>query len=150
MLAGMDPVALRLMAGGGSVFGLAWVAVGAGIISHQRNFRRRALTAQGVITGIRKVWTGGHGNPDGSLVYRPTVRFTTMDGRAVEGETRKGSNPSPGRPGKPVTVYYDPADPWRFTIDSLDRMSGCVASAFIALGGLVLLIAAAVLIGTAR
>jgi len=45
-----------------------------------------------------------------SLLYFPSVRFQTQDGRTVEFQNKVGSN-APPRVGDEVTVIYDPARP---------------------------------------
>lgn len=135
---------LRLILGGVAVFGLVWVVIGTGMIYSQARFRRRSLTTQGIVTGSRVV--SSRDTKTTGVMYRPTVRFTTADGQEIESETRTASNLAPHRSGKAVTVYYDPADPLRFSIGAIARVTGCVASACIAMGGFVFLIAAVILI----
>ena len=45
-----------------------------------------------------------------SLLFFPSVRFQTADGRTVEFQNKIGSN-APPRVGDEVTVVYDPARP---------------------------------------
>lgn len=47
----------------------------------------------------------------GGLVQAPIVEFTTADGHVVRTRSRVSTNASSVVPGRPVTVYYDPADP---------------------------------------
>jgi hypothetical protein len=100
------------------------------------------LAAPGVIVGVRSISRGA----DSNLAYFPTVKFTTADGRHIEAERRPGSTVPPGRAGNFVTVYYDPADPRQFTLDSIARVTGWAGQAFIVMGVLVLLLAVALLI----
>jgi hypothetical protein len=129
-----------------AAFGLVFLTTGVAIVARQSRFRRRATTAQGTIVSLRSTWTTFNSPAlRTSPVYRPTVRFVTGDGQSVEAEARTGTNPPAGRVGQAVVVYYDPADPSRFSTTSIARIAGCAAAAFIALGGLVLVIGVLVL-----
>jgi hypothetical protein len=135
-----------LVFSGFAVFGLLFTAVGVGILVRRSRFRQRALTTQGVITNLRSVVRTSADGLDTIRVYRPTVRFLTAEGLCIEAESRTGSNPSPGRVGKLVTVRYDPADPHRFTLTSMERVSGWVAMSFILLGCLAFIMGVAITI----
>ena len=120
----------QLITGGIAAVGFLLVVAGAAMLASQLGFRRRAGTARGTITALRAVAAGGPGVGAG-LVYRPTVRFTTADGKQVEVESRTGTNPAPGQVGKVVTVRYDPADPRRFSLTTTARAAGCLAWALV-------------------
>lgn len=139
----------QLITGGIAAVGFLIVVIGGAMLASQFRFRHRAGTAQGTITALRAVATGGSGagmsGMGTGLVYRPTVRFTTADGQTLEVESPAGTNPAPGHVGNVVTVSYDPADPNRFSVTSTARASGCVAWALILLGGLIFVLAALIL-----
>jgi len=65
--------------------------------------------AVGVVTGhaSRRSYGADH---RASLLFFPSVRFETQDGRTVEFQNKLGSN-APPRVGDEVTVLYDPARP---------------------------------------
>jgi hypothetical protein len=108
------------------LFGLAFVVIGAVVSVRGRAYRRRALTAPGVVTDLRARWTGSDagGGPGGGTAYFPVLRFQLGDGRHAEVESFEGANPPKVRPGQPVTVLYDPADPGRAKVDDGRRGSG--------------------------
>lgn len=139
----------QLITGGVAAVGFLIVVIGAAMLASQFRFRQRAGTAQGTITALRAVATGGSELGTG-LVYRPTVRFTTAAGEDIEVESRTGTNPAAGQVGNVVTVRYDPADPRRFSITSTARAMGCVAWALILLGGLIFVVAALILAAIAK
>ncbi|HEY3952759.1 MAG TPA: DUF3592 domain-containing protein [Streptosporangiaceae bacterium] len=142
----------QLVTGGIAAVGFLIVVIGAAMLASRFRFRQRAGTAQGTITALRTVATGGSGPGISGMgmVYRPTVRFTTADGETVEVESRTGTNPAPGEVGKVVTVRYDPADPRRFSLTTTARATGCVAWALILLGGLIFVVAALILAAIAK
>jgi hypothetical protein len=147
-------VRAQLITGAIAAVGFLIVVIGGAMLASQFRFRQRAGTAQGTITALRAVATGGPGAGTSGLatglVYRPTVRFTTADGQTLEVESPAGTNPAPGQVGNAVTVSYDPADPSRFSLTSTARRSGCVAWALILLGGLIFVLAALVLAAIGR
>ena len=63
----------------------------------------------GVVTAhtSRRSYGVDHGS---NMLFFPSVRFQTADGRTVEFENKLGSN-APPRVGEEVTVVYDPARP---------------------------------------
>lgn len=117
--------------------GLALLAIGLTIAISSRRFRSRAARAEGTIVALRARGSGT-GSINAPIVtgplYHPTVAFTTADGRAVRAESRVATNPPPGKVGDTVTVFYDQANPERFTIAKTQRRLGCLAAGFIALG----------------
>lgn len=68
--------------------------------------RRRVARVQGVIVGLADV--GGQTTAIRSRAAR--FRFTTSEGHPVEAVSEMSSFPGP-KPGKQVSVVYDPADP---------------------------------------
>jgi hypothetical protein len=141
----------KLIIGGVAVFGLVFAALGAALMMSQARFQRRAEISRGVITGLRpaRVRGGAAAEPVSRRGWYPTVRFTTAAGADIEAESRLATNPPPGRAGQPVTVRYDPANPGRFITAETSRTAGCVAVAFVVLGGLVFAVAAIILLAVA-
>lgn len=72
--------------------------------------RRHYRRVPGVIVGLRD--TRGEAGPAPSTRSRAAIfRFTTLDGRVITTESNVQSFPGP-RPGKRVTVLYDPRRPY--------------------------------------
>ena len=71
---------------------------------------RTEARAVGVVTAhtSRRTYSGIDQRPE--VLFYPSVRFQTEDGKTVEFENRLGSN-APPRVGEEVTVVYDPARP---------------------------------------
>lgn len=69
----------------------------------------RYVKVPGVIIGRRST-RGELGMGSGTYSRAAIFRFTTLDGRVVEAESRVSSFPGP-KPGRPVTVIYDPDNP---------------------------------------
>jgi Protein of unknown function (DUF3592) len=66
--------------------------------------------AMGVVTDLTSRRSYGGTDHRASLLFFPSVRFQTQDGKTVEFENKVGSN-APPRVGDKVTVIYDPARP---------------------------------------
>jgi hypothetical protein len=60
----------------------------------------------GIVTEHTSRLSRGPDRP--SLLFFPSVRFQTPDGRTVEFQNKIGTN-APPRVGDEVTVFYDPA-----------------------------------------
>ena len=71
---------------------------------------RTEVRAVGVVTAhkSRRSYSAIDNRPE--VLFFPSVRFQTADGRTVEFENDLGSN-APPRVGDEVTVLYDPARP---------------------------------------
>ncbi len=69
---------------------------------------RTEMRTVGVVTDQTSRWSHGVDHP--SLLFFPSVRFQTQDGRTVEFANKVGSN-APPKVGDQVTVVYDPARP---------------------------------------
>ncbi len=70
--------------------------------------RRTEARAVGVVTEHTSRCSHGLDHP--SLLFFPSVRFQTTDGRTVVFQNKIGTN-APPRVGDQVTVIYDPARP---------------------------------------
>ena len=71
---------------------------------------RTGARAVGVVTGHTSRRSYGSMHNHKSLLFFPSVRFQTQDGRTVEFQNKTGTN-APPRVGDQVTVIYDPARP---------------------------------------
>lgn len=119
--------------------GSFFAALGVWAAARLRRFRRTAVQVPGVVTALR-AHSSSSGDSGVSVIYRPVLRFTTMDGRIVETESSFGSNPPPARQGARVPVLYDPANPSDARLTGVRGSGVLVCVAFIAVGGLVALI----------
>ncbi len=122
--------------------GVIFALLGAGLLVNARDFRRRALRAQGNVVGLRR-----SSSSEGDVFYS-IVRFTTAYGQAVEAETRFASNPPPARPGQTVTVMYDPSDPHRMRIDTPLGRGSLLGGIFLGVGLVLLLVGVGVGVAT--
>jgi uncharacterized protein DUF3592 len=141
----MRPVIL-----GFAAFGFVFLAIGAGILLVQWRFRRQTVVTQGTIVAVRArapVYPGNTALGYG-LLYHPAVRFVTADGQRIEAESRTGANPPRGQVGQTVTIRYDPTTPQRFSVTSASMTAGCIAWAFVVMGGLVFGISCAALVAS--
>ena len=95
--------------------GLLLAAIGVLTLRATRRFERTAQRATGTVTDVRRQAVGPRSHR--GLVWIPAVRFTTADGRTVDGAASGGTNLRTHEPGQPVEVRYDPADPSRFRVE---------------------------------
>lgn len=74
--------------------------------------RRHYHRVPGVIVGVRNTRGEAGTGPRTNVRSRAAIfRFTTLDGRVIETESDVQSFPGP-KPGKRVTVLYDPQRPY--------------------------------------
>ena len=109
------------------IWGLAAVFVVYAVNSRRESqrFAAGAARAQGVVVDLVAGPTPGP-QSTGTVAY-PVVRYRTTDGREVVFRSDLGSQPSPWRPGQPVTVLYDPTDPQQARIETAARSTGLPA-----------------------
>jgi hypothetical protein len=82
-----------------------------------RILRRRGAKAEGVVTRLHPTRLSSKGSGPSTIVYYPVIAWATADGCPMETEghiARELHRTAP--PGTPVTVYYDPAAPSRWTL----------------------------------
>jgi Protein of unknown function (DUF3592) len=130
-------------------FGAIFLAVGLIIrMSTRGRFGGGAEQVEGRIVGFDSAATRtyGPGTMSGGIIYRPTVTFTTRDGREVTATSPIGTNPKPGNVGDVVPVRYDPRNPQRVRVDTVRAGGGCLQAAFMAIGGVLLALGLAILI----
>ncbi|MGY4720630.1 DUF3592 domain-containing protein [Naumannella cuiyingiana] len=120
-----------------AVVGAAFVLMGWSAMRRARALRRDGVRASGQVVAldVDHDWSMDRG----ASVSYPVVEFALRDGRIHRARSDVGSSPAPAREGDQVTVYYDPADPDRFTLDGPGNAIGPLLAA---VGALVLLGAA--------
>lgn len=96
--------------------------------------QRTEARAVGVVTQHTSRWSHGLDHP--SLLYFPSVRFQTADGRTIEFRNKIGTN-APPRVGDEVTVLYDPAWPEEAKV-ALGSMFRFDPKALLVVGGIFL------------
>jgi len=92
----------------GIALGIAFIYGGVHELVQRLRLQRKLVRAQGVFVGHDDV--AAHGA--GIHARAGRFRFVTQDGRTVESVSAMYSFPGP-KPGRPVTVVYDPARPER-------------------------------------
>lgn len=122
------------------VVGGLFVVVGVGMGRGQSRFKANAARAAGTVTDLRSRSTGDHDT--GGVIWVPVVKFTTADGRTVEAETSGGSNVKRYKPGQPIEVLYDPANPADARVP--DWGTNIIQGVFIAMGGVFVVIGLAI------
>ena len=120
---------VALGGGGFIVVGLAVAAITVMIAVSRARFRRRAVGVTGTIVGHEATATRESG-----VLYYSVVEFAA-GGETIRARTRTASNPAAGRVGSAATVFYDPDDPYRVSVDTgrTAVMSGCAVAVVTAL-----------------
>jgi Protein of unknown function (DUF3592) len=90
--------------------GVLLLVVGAVVALFTARFIAGAERADGTVVDL-VLSDSGDDEDDQDVVYRPVVRFTTAEGRAVEFVSSLGSSPPSHSKGDSVEVLYDPDDP---------------------------------------
>lgn len=101
------------------LIGAVTSAIACRALLRDRSLRRRGARAEGVVTRLRPTRLSSKRSGPSTIVYYPVIAWTTADGRPMETEghiARELHRNAP--PGTPVTVYYDPAAPSRWTLPS--------------------------------
>jgi hypothetical protein len=133
----MSPTTLLLARWGFSLaFGLAGlylVSVAIRLIIRQRDWKKRAVRAEGTIVGFAEETQTG--DRAGHPLFAPLVTFTAPNGESIEFKSSRSERPNPYTVGQKVAVRYLPEDP-----DGADLES--VASGWMSL--IVVLVMAAV------
>jgi hypothetical protein len=109
------------------IWAVAAVFVGVAWSSRResRRFAALAVRAQGVVVELASGPAPGPQVP-GPVSY-PVVRYRTTDGREVVFRSDFGAQPSPWRPGQPVTVLYNPGNPQEARIETKARSAAAPA-----------------------
>lgn len=128
----MSAIAGILTVGG---LGAAFAGIGGYQLVRGRKLRGDGVRTSGrVVTQAAGFSPGGAGTAGGYLP-RPVIAFTTRDGQRMQVTSNAASNESSFVPGARVTIYYDPADPNRYSIP--DQQAG-IYRIFLAIGSLLL------------
>nr|WP_081359048.1 MULTISPECIES: DUF3592 domain-containing protein [Rhizobium/Agrobacterium group] len=124
------------------VFGLAFVATGAGIAYFDRQFYASGSKAKGVVVDLARKSDNDH---DGTT-YAAIVRFTDARGQQQEMADHVSSNPPRFSRGDTVDVYYDPQSPSNARIDDafgryfLPGMFAGMGTLFAVIGGAIIVV----------
>jgi hypothetical protein len=108
----MSPTTLLLARWGFSflfgITGLYLVSVAIRLIIRQRDWKKRAVRAQGTITGFAEETPAG--DRAGYPLFVPYVTFTTANGESIEFKSSRSERPNPYTVGQKVGVRYLPED----------------------------------------
>lgn len=105
--------------------GAGLALTGAAISRSAGRWRRTAARAQGTVFRLEMLRPRGTQTAAGS--YYAWVRYTTAEGREIEGRTTFASSPPPARQGSTVQVLYHPEHPERVRLDTLMGRGGFAA-----------------------
>jgi len=104
-----------------AVAGLGLLAGGVFSVRHTRRFLETAVAAPGVVTEnvLREDTSSTRGT---SWAYYPRVRFRTADGQDISFISSTGTSPPSHRVNEPVTILYDPRQPYNASINSFGSL----------------------------
>jgi hypothetical protein len=109
----MGPTTLLLARWGFSllfaIVGLYLVSVAIRLIARMRDWKARAIKAEGTIVGFEEERPTG--DRAGHPLFAPLVTFTAADGQTIEFKSSRSERPNPYTVGQRVAVYYLPEDP---------------------------------------
>lgn len=120
------------------VIGLGLLAGSYFIFRHTRHFLQTAVPARGVV--VENVYkesntiTQGQGRllPRGpSWSYYPHIRFRTTEGHEIDFVSSAGSTPPSYSVNEPVTVFYDPRQPYKAVLNSSGSLWGASIVLFV-------------------
>jgi len=114
---------MRLIIGLFFVIGLGLLIGGVFSIQHKRRFLQTAVEVPGVVT--ENVWREERTNQTDQNVtwaFYPRIRFRTSDGQDISFITNTGSNPPSYRVNEPITILYDPQQPYHAYIKSFAEL----------------------------
>jgi hypothetical protein len=89
--------------------GLYLVSVAVRLIIRQRDWKRRAVGAEGTIVGFEE--ESPSGQRAGYPLFAPLVTFTAPNGEPIEFKSSRSERPNPYTVGQKVAVRYLPEDP---------------------------------------
>jgi hypothetical protein len=117
----MSPTTLLLARWGFSLlFGLTalyLVSVAIRLIIRQRDWKRRAVRAEGTIVGFEEERLSGQGAS--RPLFAPLVTFTAASGESIEFKSSRSERPNPYTVGQQVAVRYLPEDPYSADLESV-------------------------------
>lgn len=128
--------------------GLYLLGSGRALIGYARDFGERARSGQGEVIRLRAGRKGVAQANRVKVVFYPTLRFTTAEGKRVEAESPVGSNPPPAQRGERVPILYDPADPTQVRVDSVMGRGTIGGGVLIGMGVLLLVAAFGVVVSS--
>ena len=109
----MNPTTLLLARWGFSlafgITGLYLVSVAIRLIIRQRDWKKRAVRAEGTIVGFAEETPTG--DRAGHPLFAPFVTFTAASGESIEFKSSRSERPNPYTIGQRVAVRYLPEDP---------------------------------------
>ncbi|HYW43048.1 MAG TPA: DUF3592 domain-containing protein [Bryobacteraceae bacterium] len=112
---------VRLVFGMLAVVGSGLLAGGIYSVRHTRQFLQAAVTAPGVV--VENVWREDTTSNGGTYwAYYPRVRFRTSDGQDISFISSVGASPPSYRVSEPVTILYDPRQPYSASINSFGSL----------------------------
>jgi hypothetical protein len=114
---------MRLIFGLFFVIGLGLLIGGVFSIQHTRRFLQTAVEVPGVVT--ENVWREERTNQTNQNVswsFYPRIRFRTSDGQDISFITNTGSNPPSYRVNEPISILYDPRQPYHAYIKSFAEL----------------------------
>jgi len=89
--------------------GLYLVTVAIRLIIRMRDWKARAVRAEGTIVGFEEERFSG--DRAGHPLFAPLVTFTTANGQSIEFKSSRSERPNPYTVGQQVAVRYLPEDP---------------------------------------
>ena len=108
----MSPTTLLLARWGFSlafgIAGLYLVSVAIRLIIRQRDWKKRAVRAEGTIVGFEE--ESFSGDRAGHPLFAPLVTFTAANGESIEFKSSCSERPNPYTVGQKVAVRYLPED----------------------------------------
>jgi hypothetical protein len=111
---------LRLVFGLFAVVGLGLLIGGVVSIQHTRRFLATAISVPGVVT--ENVWHESSSGSSKSWAFYPRILFRTTGGQEISFITDSGSSPPAYRVNEPVTILYDPQQPYHASIRSFSDL----------------------------
>ncbi len=102
------------------VVGVGLLIGGYFAVRHTQGFLRTAIPVQGVV--VENVYRQSSSSRDNGPSYYPHVQFRTTDGQAIDFVSSTGSSPPSYSVNQPVTVLYDPQQPYKASINSFGQL----------------------------
>jgi len=99
------------------IAGLYLVIVAIRLIIRMRDWKRRAVRAEGTIVGFEEERFSG--DRAGHPLFAPLVMFTAASGQSIEFKSSRSERPNPYTVGQRVAVRYLPEDPNSADLESV-------------------------------
>jgi hypothetical protein len=93
-------------------------------VRHTRLFLQTAVSVPGVVVENIYRASSSSRNQGPSWSYYPHIRFQTTDGREIDFVSSTGSSPPSYSVSEPVTVLYDPQQPYKASLNSFGSLWG--------------------------